>query len=159
MTKMQKPTKPCSICGLDAWWLTPDGRYLCGRCHPNPNPGSNPSKEGHALEVLALCDRVRLGNEKLFKAWQKIRELAEDKEEWSRQMDRWNEAQEKLHYLCLELKAKGFHDCLYIENGGKTRSCMASNNPDGFWCQVCPCNPNNPYAGQELLELPGPGKE
>jgi len=158
MTEMKKPSGKCYVCGTNAWWQRPDGGWLCNRCHPNPNPGSNPGKEGHALEVLTLCDRVVKGNEKLFFAWRQVRDI-ENMEEKKYQRDRWNEAQERLHGLCLELKAKGFHDCLYIENGRKTRSCMASNNPDGFWCQVCPCDPNNPYAGQELMELPGPEKE
>ena len=123
---------------------------------PSTNTHTNSGKEGHALEVLALCDRIRLGNEKLFKVLRQIREIADDKEEWSRQMDQWKEAQEKLHSLNLELQAKGFHDCLYLENGKKTRSCL--DNPDGSWCQVCPCDPNNPYVEKELMGLPSPGK-
>ncbi len=106
--------------------------------------------EGHALEVLDLRDRVIKGNNKLFAAWQQIRELAHNTEEWSAQMDRWNEAQERLHYLCLELKTKGYHDCLYIENGKKTKLCLS--NPDGFWCQVC--SSDIKYWEQELMELP-----
>lgn len=155
---MQKPNKPCYVCGSSAWWQRPDGQWLCNRCHPNPNPSpnpsSNPGKEGPALEALALRDRVIKGNDKLFQAWLQIREL-EDGEEKEYQLDRWNEAQERLHSLCLELKAKGYHDCLYIENGKKTRSCLS--NPDGFWCQVCPSK--IPYWEQELMNLPSPGKE
>jgi len=106
--------------------------------------------ERHALEVLDLRDRVIKGNDKLFAAWQQIREL--DGEEKEYQLDRWNEAQERLHYLCLELQAKGYHDCLYIENGKRAKSCLS--NPDGFWCQVCPSSV--PYWAQELMDLPGP---
>ena len=133
---MAKPTKPCGACGANDWWLTPDGAWLCSQCHPNPNPAANPGKEGQAVEVLTLLDRAKKGNEKLFLALQQIRELADDEGEYSRQMDLWNQAQERLQGICLELKARGFHDCLYIENGQKTRSCL--NNPDGSWCQVCP---------------------
>ena len=107
-------------------------------------------RRGYSPEVLALRDRIKVGNDKLFKAWLQIRELADDKEEWSRQMDRWNEAQDKLHVLCLELKAKGYVDCLYIENGTKMRRCL--DNPDGFWCQVCPSL--RPYWEEELIDLP-----
>lgn len=108
-------------------------------------------KESHSPEVLALRDRVKKGNDKLFQAWLQIRELA-DKEEWSRQMDRWSEAGQKLHALCDELKLKGYNDCLYLENGKKVRSCL--DNPDGFWCQVCPSV--YPYWEAELMNLPSP---
>ena len=99
-----------------------------------PNPNSNTGKESHN-EVLTLRDRVKLGNDKLFRAWLQIRELAHDQEEWPRQMDQWHEAQGKLHLLCLELKARGYKDCLYIEGGKKTKRCL--DNPDGFFCLVC----------------------
>ncbi|GAJ22288.1 unnamed protein product, partial [marine sediment metagenome] len=149
---MERPTKPCYVCGSNTWWLTPDGRWLCGKCHPNPNPDANPGEEGPgepasepaselasalpspALEVLALRDRVIKGNDKLFAAWQQIREL--DGEEKEYQWDRWNEGQERLHSLCLELQAKGYHDCLYIENGKRIKSCLSETG--GWWCQVCP---------------------
>lgn len=43
MRREPKPTHPCSICGSTDWWWQPDsrwgpGEWLCGRCHPNPNP-------------------------------------------------------------------------------------------------------------------------
>jgi hypothetical protein len=112
----------------------------------------NPGKEGYRPEVLALRDRVKKGNNKLFKAWLQIRELVGDKEEWSRQMDRWQEATEELQSLCQELKLKGYNDCLYLEGDKKTRSCL--DNPDGFWCQVCPSI--YAYWETELMELPSP---
>lgn len=34
----QRPTKPCSVCGSNSWWQRPDGGWVCGRCHPCPNP-------------------------------------------------------------------------------------------------------------------------
>jgi hypothetical protein len=109
------------------------------------------SCQSHSPEVLALRDRVKRGNDKLFQAWRQIRELA-DKDEWSRQMDRWNEAQQKLHQLCQELKLKGYNDCLYLQDGRRARTCL--NNPDGFWCQVCPSI--YAYWETELMELPSP---
>jgi putative DNA primase/helicase len=30
----RKPTKPCRNCDRDAWWLRPDGEWVCGVCHP-----------------------------------------------------------------------------------------------------------------------------
>jgi putative DNA primase/helicase len=31
------PTVPCPVCGSIDYWLTDDNRWLCERCHPNPN--------------------------------------------------------------------------------------------------------------------------
>jgi len=91
----------------------------------------------YSEEVIALRDRVIKGNQKLYDAWLQIKEMDHKSEEWSAQMDRWNEAQERLHILCLELKYKGYEDCLYLtEEGKRLKSCL--HNPDGFWCQVCP---------------------
>ena len=109
-------------------------------------------KEIQNAEALALRDRVKSGNDKLSRAWLQIRDLVGDKEEWSRQMDRWQEATEKLHQLCQELKLKGYDDCLYLEDGKRTRTCL--NNPDGFWCQVCPSV--YAYWETELMDLPSP---
>lgn len=105
-------------------------------------------KGNHSPEVLALRDRVKAGNDKLFKAWLVIRDI-EDGEEREQQLDRWNVAQEKLYYLCLELQAKGYEDCLYIENGKKTKTCI--NEADGWWCQVC--SSNHPYWREEWEKL------
>lgn len=30
--------KPCPICGSTDFWLRPDGRVVCNRCHPKPKP-------------------------------------------------------------------------------------------------------------------------
>lgn len=93
-------------------------------------------KETHSPEALALRARVIKGNQKLFQAWLEIRELADDREEWSRQMDKWDQAVKKLILLCTELKLRGYTECLYLEDGKKVKRCL--DNPDGFWCQVCP---------------------
>lgn len=104
-------------------------------------------------EVIVLRDRVIAGNDKLFRAWLQIRELAHDTQEWSRQMDRWAEAQQRLHLLCSELKLRGFTDCLYLDGSGKkTKNCL--HNPDNWWCCVCPSD--EPYWEKELMSLPGP---
>ncbi|GAH31958.1 unnamed protein product [marine sediment metagenome] len=82
---MERPTKPCYVCGSSTWWQRPDGGWLCGRCHPNPNPGpgpipgdeapqvSQPNKGKYSSETLALRDRVILGNKKLNDAWEQIK--------------------------------------------------------------------------------------
>jgi len=97
---------------------------------------NRPAKKEYSEEVIALRDRIIRGNQKLFDAWLQIREMprSDEKEE---QLDRWNEAQDRLHYLCLELQVKGYVDCLYInDKGERTKNCL--KNPDDFWCQVCP---------------------
>ena len=150
---MTRPTKPCHICGSDNWWWRPDGSWVCGRCHPNPNLDASPVppvvEEQYSPAVFALRDRVKVGTEKLFRAWQQIMEIS-DKEERGYQEDKWEKARDKLHYLCMELQVKGYVDCLYIENGKKMRRCL--DNPDGFWCQVCPSL--RPYWEEELIDLP-----
>ena len=149
---MQRPTK-CWACGSTDFWQRPDGEWLCSRCHPNPNEGDPPEVSSADVEFEALKSRIKLGNEKLWKAWEQIRELADDKERWSQEMNRWAQAKEKLWQLVEELRQRfDFYDCLYLENGKKTRGCL--HNDDGFFCQVCPCRLNNPYWEKELMGLP-----
>lgn len=139
MTKMQKPNKPCR-CGANDWWLTPEGRYLCGRCHPYLNPDSSPAvvtDEGYNPEVLALRDRVKAGNDKLFQAWRQLREI-EDKEQRIQEEERWFRARDRLEMLCMELQLRcNYYECLYLgKNGEKTRVCPA--DADSYWCWICP---------------------
>lgn len=161
---MKKPTGKCFACGSNDWWQRPDGGWSCNHCHPNINPGSAPAVEEERLpevlpekkytpEVLALRDRVRLGNDKLYQAWLQIRKVADDEEEWVRQHHRLGEATVKLDRLCHQLQLEGYIDCLYLEDGKKTRPCLNSEE-GGFWCQVCSCDPN-PYLEKELFDLPG----
>lgn len=142
---MERPTKPCFACGSNDWRPTSDGRWLCTQCHPLI-PGT------YSPDVLALRDRVIKGNDILFKALLEIEELVEDREVWSREMDRLHEARLKLDGLCTELKAQGYEDCLYMENGQKTKSCLSE--PGGWRCQVC--SSDIKYWEQELMSLPGP---
>ena len=135
---MEKPTKPCYVCGSSDWWLALDGRYLCGKCHLNPNPGSNPvsSEKKYSSEVLALRARIILGNKKLNDAFEQIKQLTHDSEEWGRAMDRWHEANERLSALCTQLKLMGYEDCLYLnEKGKKMSKCLEQS---GIGCRVCP---------------------
>ena len=156
MTMMQKPTKPCYICGSNDWWQRADGSWNCNRCHPNPNPGSDPSpqpNEGkHSPEVLALRDRVIKGNKKLNDAFEQFKEIARDKDRWAEGMERWHQANVKLSLLCYELKAMGYEDCLYLDaQGKKTVSCLSQG---GTGCRVCPSS--IPYWDKELMALPRP---
>jgi len=136
---MTRPIKPCHICGSNNWWQRPDGGWVCGRCHPNPNLDASPVpsvvEEQYSPAVFALRDRVKTGNDKLFRAWQQIIEIS-DKEERGYQEDKWEKARDKLHYLCMELMYRlDYRDCLYIENGKKTKPRVRQ---DGFGCFVCP---------------------
>ncbi len=146
---MQKPTKSCYVCGANNWWQRPDGGWLCGRCHPNPNPGPGPipgaevqeapqPNEGkYSSETLALRDRVILGNKKLNDAWEQIKGMVHDSEEWKYQMERWRQGNEKLSLLCSELKLRGYEDCLYLDDQGKkTKKCLSPG--DAIGCRVCP---------------------
>ncbi|GAI60023.1 unnamed protein product [marine sediment metagenome] len=149
---MQRPTKPC-YCGANDWWLTPEGRYLCGKCHPNPNPGSSPelpaTGEKYSSEVLALRARVILGNKKLNDAWEQIKGIVHDSEEWNYQMEQWHQANERLSLLCTKLQARGYTDCLYLdEQGKKTVKCLVQG---GIGCRVCPSGIR--YWEKEFSEL------
>ncbi|GAI70170.1 unnamed protein product, partial [marine sediment metagenome] len=117
MTKKQKPTKPCYVCGSNTWWLTPDGRWLCGQCHPNPNPEEksapemvvvsdqpgeshlvpvSSSKKVYSPEILVLRDRVILGNKKLNDAWKQICKIDHESQEWRDRLEQWHQANKKL---------------------------------------------------------------
>jgi len=107
----------------------------------------------YSPEVLALRDRVILGNKKLNDAWEEIKKMVHDTEEWNRQMERWHQANEKLSALCTQLKVTGYEDCLYLdEKGRKIKSCLEQG---GIGCRVCPSR--IPYWEQELIALPSPG--
>lgn len=98
-------------------------------------------------ETVELLNRVRLGNDKLFHAWEHIRDLKGA--EWNEQMDKFAEAAKKLRELCVQLKLAGYNDCLYkTEDGKRTRNCL--HNPDGFWCQICPSDIR--YWETEIME-------
>ena len=97
-------------------------------------------------ETLELLSRVRLGNDKLFHAWEQIREYKGPI--WNEQMDKFTASAKKLRELCSKLKLMGYIDCLYKTAEGRTRNCL--HNPDGFWCQVCPSDIR--YWETEIME-------
>ncbi len=106
-------------------------------------------EEKYSSEVLALRDRVILGNKKLNAAWEQIKGMVHDTEEWNYQMECWHQGNEKLSLLCTELQARGYVDCLYIENGKKTKKCLLSG--DDIGCRVCPSS--RKYWEEEFEEL------
>ena len=106
------------------------------------------------MEALeALKARVKEGNEKLNAAWDQICKIDHKSTQWAEEVERWHQANEKLSDLCTVLKAKGFHDCLFLENGVKTRSCFET----GLGCRVCPSS--TPYWERELMNLPSGGEK
>lgn len=109
-------------------------------------------KETYSTDVLALRDRVILGNKKLNDAFEQLKKIADDKEQWAEGMERWHQANERLSLLCTELKAGGYEDCLYINEIGKRgMNCLEQG---GIGCRVCPSR--IPYWEQELMALPSP---
>jgi len=102
-------------------------------------------------ELLALRDRVAKGNEKLHAAWAQMKNL--DEESWQQASKQYDEALKKLELLGLELKGRGYEDCLYIdEQGKKTKNCLQNPDPT-FFCRVCPCASGKAlwYSEQELF--------
>ena len=88
-------------------------------------------------DLIALLERVKNGNDKLWAAWRVIRDIT-DREEREELFTKWDGRVYFLNLLCKELVVKGYIDCLYIENGIKTKSCL--NNPDEpeWFCNTCP---------------------
>lgn len=103
--------------------------------------------EERLKSLEALKARVKEGNQKLNDAWEKLVQMNHSSQKWAEEVERWHQANEKLSALCTELKYKGFNDCLYIENGKKTRPCLT----EGLGCRVCPSS--YPYWEKELMEL------
>lgn len=173
---MKRPNKSCYACGTNDWWLRPDGGWACKKCHPNPNldSGSNSEErkpapemvvisdqpgESHLVssgereysqEALALRDRIVLGNKKLNDAYEQIKAITYNSVQWAELMEQWSEANKRLSALCDELKIKyNYNDCLYMENGVKTRKCYEPG--DSLGCRVCPSEIR--YWEKEFMEL------
>lgn len=94
------------------------------------------AKKQYSLEVLELRDRVIKGNQKLFDAWQKICKIDHESQEWKDEVERWHQATGKLSILCSNLQGMGYCDCLYLEGDKRSKNCL--QNPNGFFCLVCP---------------------
>lgn len=106
-------------------------------------------KKDYSSETLALRDRVISGNKKLNDAWEQIRQIAPESQEWKDLFEQWGQANVKLSALCDELKLRGYEDCLYLDEEGKrTRSCLSSGDTG---CRVCPSRIR--YWEQEFDEL------
>lgn len=116
------------------------------------------TKKGYEFEVdqythetlPQLLDRVKLGNDKLNKAWGDICAIKD--EAFNKAVEEWSKANVLLSCYCDQLEWLGYRDCLYIENGKKIRSCLGT----AMGCRVCPCDSTNPYWERELMDLPSP---
>jgi len=95
-------------------------------------------------EIEQLKDRVCTGNDRLIAAWKQI--MAGPPENRTEQLDQWHTATLKLSFYCDQLGYLGFNDCLYIEDGKKTRGCL-----EGISCIVCPSKKK--YWEDELIGL------
>ena len=84
--------------------------------------------------INELLARVKAGNDKLNKAWDQLVAMDHTSQVWKDGVEKWSQANELLSTFCTQLKALGYNDCLYIENGKKTRTCLG----EGLGCRVCP---------------------
>lgn len=102
--------------------------------------------EQYGQEVMALRDRVILGNKKLNDAWKQICQLDTKSQQWNDELECWVGAAGGLSALCRDLQRMKYEDCLYLdERGRKTVKCLGEGD---WWCQVCPSR--IPYWEQEL---------
>lgn len=112
-----------------------------------------PVPKQYSQEVLTLRDRVIAGNKKLNDAWEVLKGMDHESQEWKNEFERWHQANVKLSELCSQLKFTGYTDCLYIdENGRKMVKCLEQG---AIGCRVCPSQ--FPYWEQEFSELPSAG--
>lgn len=103
----------------------------------------------YSQEVLALRDRIIAGNKKLNEAWEVLKRMDHESQEWSNEFEKWHLANEKLSGLCSQLKWMGYTTCLYIdENGKKIKKCLEQG---GIGCRVCPSQ--FPYWEKEFADL------
>jgi len=117
--------------------------------------------EGETLEIdfypresiEALKGRIRLGNEKLNKAWDDICKMDHNSQQWKDEFQRWHIANIRLSAYCRQLTGMGFSGCLYIDNKGvKYKKCL-----EPLGCRVCPSSIS--YWEAELMSLEGESKE
>jgi len=114
--------------------------------------GSKLEIEIYPKEMMEeLKTRIRTGNQKLNDAWEQLKEMDHNLQTWRDAFWEWHLANVKLSHYCDQLKNMGYEDCLYIENGKKTKSCL-----EGLSCRVCPSK--KPYWEKELMDLPSQEK-
>ena len=142
------------MCGGTKYWQNASGEMVCEICHPDPNKDA---RRAQAMEILK--ERCRRGNQKLWAAWEEIKKLTppgkepwpsdEAKKHWQWELDKWDEAVQKLNELVNELNRDyGFEDCLYRDSTGKKTYNCIKDNPNGFWCVACPAKNSSLWANE-----------
>ncbi len=81
-------------------------------------------------QKAVLLARVTKGNQALFDAWIRAKQVADNPVEWARYMDAIGEKFILLDNLCRALKILGYTECLYKEH----RPCFSAE----WFCFVCP---------------------
>lgn len=65
------------------------------------------------VEKMALPDRIRRGNDILWKVWLDAQQVADDQEAWSRTMSTLDRGIKKVQGLVTQAQLEGFTQCLY----------------------------------------------
>jgi hypothetical protein len=97
-----------------------------------------------------LRARVIHGNDKLIAYFTEVMKDAKtlDGAAFDQFIENLRQAVTKLQKIEHVLEIRGYHDCLYIENGVKTRSCLKEKK-DGVVCWICPSRTR--YWDEELF--------
>ncbi|MDD5060759.1 MAG: hypothetical protein PHN44_00565 [Candidatus Marinimicrobia bacterium] len=103
--------------------------------------------EANLMSVSALLERVRKGNDRLMEHYAEIMP-EKDTDTWNKLIDNFLLASGRLSLLCDVLASKGYRDCLYMENGKRTRTCLTQRK-DTIVCWACPSD--RKYWSEELF--------
>ena len=104
-------------------------------------------------ELEALKNRVCRGNAILNAAWDQLKAMDHESQQWKDELERQHVANEFLSLLVLELKESfNYHQCLYIVGGKKTKLCLPPG--DDIGCRVC--SSSRKWWEEELMSLPSP---
>lgn len=103
--------------------------------------------EADAMTQESLLKRVAAGNDRLMKHFASIMQ-EKDNDIRESLMDNFHDAIKRLNLLCGVLEAKGYRDCLYVENGKRMRSCL-NQRQDCIACWACPSE--RKYWSEELF--------
>lgn len=131
--------------------LYPGGWYIMGDALKDSEflEKSKIIAEAQAMSFEQLLARVAGGNLKLINYFAEITKEP-DNEKFMELVENFHQMVDKLNLLHSVLKERGYNDCLYIENGIKTRNCIIGETSESA-CWVCP-SPYDYYKDEfELL--------
>lgn len=158
MGLLEYPKAPCQACQKPDFWYQGNSNWVCMNCHA---PVGDPK--------IFLVHRARLANRKLYLAWHQLYVRPDEKqvealkgvpmaqvmEVVKEETEMYKAACARAHDIGEQLKAQGFTDCLYIENGKKLKPCNVmptlTSKPSwaGFFCHSCP---NDYWPEKEILD-------